>query len=246
MNAEQLAKSIVRRLLRPRPLPSWEAAGAKAGSYEADLLSRFRVARSEGRTPDGKILRHSILALLIPLLGRDDFAITDLGGATGDLGADVLLAHPKASYTVVETATLAGMMAGRSAVTFQPELPERCDIFFTSGTLQYLDDPMAMLERGFRSAGALAALVRNSFSDRELFHVQRSRLFDNGAGPLPSGFTDRVISYPHRSLVEPEVMQLARDCGLECIAKLEESSGALYGQHGRQLVFARPGAVKLG
>jgi hypothetical protein len=243
VNAEQLVKTIVRRLLRPRPLPSWEAAGGKAGSYEADLVNRFRVARSLGRAPDGKILRHSILALLIPLLGRDDVAITDLGGATGDLGADVLLAHPEASYVVVENATLVGMMAGRSAVRFQPELPERCDIFFTSGTLQYLDEPMAVLERGFRSAGALAALVRNSFSDRERFHVQRSRLFANGTGPIPAGFSDRVISYPHRSLVEPEVMQLARDCGFECIAKLEESSGALYGQHGRQLVFARPGAL---
>lgn len=243
MNAEQLAKSIIRRLLRPRPLSSWDAAVAKAGSYEGELVNRFRAERSLGRAPDGKILRHSVLALLIPLLGRDTFAVTDLGGATGDLGADVLLAYPKASYTVVENPTLIGLMAGRSALAFRPDLPERCDIFFTSGTLQYLDEPMAMLERGFRSAGSLAALVRNSFADRELFHVQRSRLFANGAGPIPAGYADRTISYPHRSLVEAEVMQLARDCGFECIAKLEESSGALYGQYGRQLVFARPGVV---
>lgn len=243
MNAEQLARGIVRRLLRPRPLASWAAASEKAGSYEADLVNRFRVERSQGREPDGAILQHNILALLIRLLDREDFAVTDLGGATGDLGADVLLRHPGARYTVVENPTLVGMMAGRSAVAFQPELPARCDIFFTSGTLQYLDEPMAVLERGFRSAGALAAMVRNSFSDREQFHVQSSRLFANGTGPIPPGFSDRTISYPHRSLVEADVVQLASDCGLDCIARLEENSGALYGHHGRQLVFARPGAV---
>jgi hypothetical protein len=240
VSAEQIAKQAIRRLLRPRPLASWAAARAKAGTYEDDEVTRFRVARRIGREPDGLILRNHILSLLIPLLGHEEFAVTDLGGATGDLGADVLERHPRARYTVVENATMAELMAGRSAVTFTPTIPEHCDIFITGATLQYLDDPMAALERGFRSAKSLAALVRNSFADREIFHVQKSWLFHNGAGPIPPGYANRKISYPHRSLVEADVHALALDCGLHCIASLEEYSGALFGQYGRQLVFARP------
>jgi hypothetical protein len=35
------------------------------------------------------------------------------------------------------------------------------------------------------------------------------------------------------------VVRLAGECGLECIVGLDEESGALFGQYGRQLNFAR-------
>jgi putative methyltransferase (TIGR04325 family) len=230
---------VERRLIKPRTYETWEAAKVAAGSYQSDIVTRFRVERSAGREVDGSLLRSSLLAAAIELADDDAIQITDFGGATGDLGLDVLRAHPAARYTVVETEALVARIGARGRVAFTTAIPAACDIFFTSGTVQYLDDPMGALRRGFESARRFAVLARNSFADREVIRVQRSGLFENGSGPVPKGFRDRTISYPHRTLVEREVRHLAQECGLTCVAAVDEVGGAVAGSYGRGLIFQR-------
>jgi hypothetical protein len=122
------------------------------------------------------------------LAGRGDVESLIWAGAPR-MGADVLRLYPAAHYTVVENETLVGMLAGQSALQFTSALPAHCSIFFTSGTLQYLDDPMAMLEAGFRSATRLAILVRNGFADRSC-STSRSHCSNNVAGPAPPELAD--------------------------------------------------------
>lgn len=222
-----------------RTVSSWEEACRSSNTYDTAQLNAFREARSAGRQVDGSLLAASVLGLLGLMIEDFTPSVTDFGGATGDLGADFLQAFPKATYTVVETETMANLMHDKSAVQFATTVPVSCDIFYSSGTLQYLDDPLSVLAAGLESARRFVALVRNSFSEREIFQVQVSKLFDNGVGPIPTGFSNRNISYPHRTLKESAVVALAASKGFRCISRLEETSGALGESYGRQLVFER-------
>jgi len=134
------------------------------------------------------------------------------------------------------------MMQGRNAVQFTKSIPEECDIFYTSGTLQYVSDPMDLFEAGVKSARHAVILARNSFCKNEIFRVQTSRLFDNGSGPIPNGFVDRAITYPHRTINEDSVRLIAERHGFKCQQRHEASSGVLRHNdevYGVDLVFTR-------
>jgi putative methyltransferase (TIGR04325 family) len=225
-----------------RSFPTWKEAQSKASSYLDQQFCAFRIARAKLRTPDGTLLATNLLYLAARSLGIDSLSVTDFGGSTGELGVDFLNAFPIASYTVAEVPTLVSMMNSGSGVKFSTEIPAQCDIFFSSGALQYLDDPRAILAAGFASARHAVVLARNSFCESEIFRVQKSRLFNNGSGPVPAGFDNVTMSYPHRTIQESAVQKIAREHGFRCIARIEESDGVLPYRgmvYGRQLVFVR-------
>lgn len=217
---------------------TWQDAVAAAGSYEDELVNRFRVDRAALRAIQPPSTALHLTALTI---GKADIAVTDFGGSAGEMGADFLAAFPNANYTVVENRTLVRLMSerGRATMQFAATIQPECDIFFSSGALQYLADPVAVLEAGFESARHAVVLARNCFSDMEVFTVQRSRLFDHGGGPIPPGYTDRDTSCPHRTIKESAVNDIASRHGFYCVARLEEHSGTRGGAYGRQLVFLR-------
>lgn len=66
--------------------------------------------------------------------------------------------------------------------------------------------------------GRYAYLARNCFSNRKAFSVQSSRLFDNGAGPIPEGFEDVNIRYPHQTISEASLTAIAGRMGFDLIA----------------------------
>lgn len=244
-------RNLIRSLIPPivtdflysgRPLPSWQAAAGASVGYEDETLSSFKVKRAAQRKPDGSLLATNMLHLTALAMGKPDIAVTDFGGSTGDLGQDFLNAFPEAIYTVVENPTIVRMMQGAGSMRFSETIPAACDIFFTSGTLQYLEDPVGVMNQGFASAGFAAILARNSFCDVELFRVQRSKLFKNGSGEIPDGYRNVSISYPHRTLREAIVQEIAESHGLRCVARIEDRSGVLPYRgvvYGQQLVFLR-------
>ncbi len=223
-----IVRALKRKLVgTPQPISasSWKEACAAAETYQSETINRFRFDRSFGREPDGSLLKNTVLGLVSRLLGKPDPLITDFGGSTGDLGADLRIVYPQATYTVVENPTLVGLVKGEwRGVSFSTVIPPTCDIFFSSSTLQYLDDPEVILKTGIASARHAVVLVRNCFADCARFGVQKSPLFDNGVGPIPAGWQNREISYPHRTLVEKEVISTAEALGFTCIANLEEHS----------------------
>jgi hypothetical protein len=101
--------------------------------------------------------------------------------------------------------------------------------------------PMEVLAEGFKSARHAVVLVRNTFCDEAQYHVQRSRLFENGYGPIPEGFTKTTVRYPHQTINEGSVHALADRHGFHCAARLEEAIDfAAPGQvYGKQLVFMK-------
>ncbi|HWE72515.1 MAG TPA: hypothetical protein VG328_05090 [Stellaceae bacterium] len=220
---------------------SWKDACEAADSYGAEIINKFRLDRSLGRQSDGSLLKNSVLGLVMSLLNKANPLVTDFGGGTGDLGVDLRAVYPLATYTVVENPTMVELVGNElRGILFSNTIPPVCDIFFSSSTLQYLEDPEYLLKRGISTAHHAVVLVRNCFSDRVRFGVQKSALFDNGIGPIPPGWQNRQISYPHRTLIEKEVISTVESHGFTCVANLEEHSGAaMPGTYGRQLVFWR-------
>jgi putative methyltransferase (TIGR04325 family) len=244
-------RSFIKSLMPPivtdfraggRLLPSWQAAAAASAGYEDETLNSFRVKRAAQRKADGSLLPTNMLHLTALAMGKPEIAVTDFGGSTGDLGRDFLSVFPKATYTVVENPTMVNMMRHQGGLRFSQTIPAACDIFFTSGTLQYLEDPVSVMNQGFASAGFAVILARNSFCDVDLFRVQRSKLFNNGSGDVPDGYSNVTISYPHRTLKESTVHKIAESHGLRCIARTEDRSGVIPYRglvYGQQLVFLR-------
>jgi len=238
----------LRRRRRGGAYPSWDAARKAAGeTYDADLVNRFRVERGALNKAVGG--EPGILLLTALLLGKPDVRIVDFGGNTGDHARAVLARLPQAQYTVVENPTLVTLAGARFApIRFANAIPPACDIFFSSCTLQYLDDPRGVMRAAFASAAHACIFVRNAFAESETIRVQTSHLYENGSGAVPGGFANSVVRYPHRTMVEQEVIAIARECGFELGARLYEPLTSWPGTddlHGAQLVFLRKSALSV-
>jgi putative methyltransferase (TIGR04325 family) len=248
--AQRAARDDAERQRRVRALQakSWDDAcrRAEAGGYHTKGLNRFRVARARHRIADGSLLLGNVLALVAHLVGKREVAVTDFGGAAGELGRDFLLSWPEARYSVVENPRLVGLMQQErptNGLTFATDMPGQCDIFYCSGALQYLAEPLDIWVQGLQSARHAAVLRRNHFAAAEEFDLQQSHLFENGNGPLPPGFADFTLTYPRRTLIEDQVHALARHHGFRCIANLDDCEHPPGEQYSRQLVFWRDQAL---
>lgn len=244
-----LERRTIARLVRPEPekrYASWHEANAASGSYDDAVVNEFRVARALGYRSDGTLLPSNLLHLTALGLKKPDVSVVDFGGATGELGTDFQSVFPGSSFTVVENPTLVALMRDKSPIQYVSEIPANCDIFFSSGTLQYVEKPFEYLAAGLSSAAYAVILTRNSFCNEKIYRSQTSRLFDNGAGPIPANFTDRDITYPHQTIDEREVMKIAEQKGFRLVARADESSGVhpYRGMvYGKELVFVRAGQV---
>lgn len=238
-----------------RLYPTWEdaarAASERTGGYDSELLSRFRVERGKlnaasatfADLPPG-------FALLFAAAHVADgtVRVTDYGGACGEWGVALRRDVRRAlDYVVVENEALAAACAREGTfgwARFVSEPPPTCDVFVCSGTLQYLQDPYAVVERAFSTTASAVVLARNAFADGEIFRVHRSRLGDNGFGPrIPRGFdVDAEVLYPHRTIRLARVLEAATVKGWRCVLSLDSPSGVLPYRDavvGRDLLFVR-------
>jgi putative methyltransferase (TIGR04325 family) len=240
--------SIAAQLLREEKVfDTFEDAAKAAGSYNDELINRFRFARAELNRRRRTLvpLDGCPLLWLSALLPPGELVITDFGGATGEYGAALQAVRERVSYTVVENPTLVRMMSVVDLpIRFVTEIPDSCDIFFASGAVQYLPSPYEVLSSGFASATRAVALARTPFCEREIFRVQSALLYNNGWGDLPAGFQNTVITLPVRTISESRVRQLANQHGFRLIGKMTHEESSVFESEGGnvgQLVFLRDG-----
>lgn len=234
--------NAAKALKAPKTYPSWESAAKAAGQY-ADLpVNEFRAARralnlARGFVPD--MTGSPLLAVLG--LATGPISVTDIGGATGEVGAALVARFPGLAYTVVENPTLVGLMSADGPVRFVTQIPDRCDVFYSSGTIHYLENPYEAMKISFSSASKAVILVRNSFAEREIYTVDRPRLHENGSGLIPEGFLDREITYPRRTVSEARVQDLAREAGFTLAYRnTGNEPPSVPGAYDAQLVFLKP------
>lgn len=230
-----------RRRRGPKLYLTWAAAVRAAGAYDSDVLNRFRVAR---RPKDVDVLAadHPLALALKDLPPAAAPTIVDLGGGTGELMRAALLRWPSARCAVVETPGLVALLRHYGPISFGTEIPENAHVFHIGGTLQYLSRPYTVLARCFAAASHSVVLTRNSLSDRTIIRVQETRLFENGSGPVPTGFLDRSVSYPHRTVRESLVTKIAKRAGFRLEWQDDDPSGALpyFGMvYGKNMIFRK-------
>jgi putative methyltransferase (TIGR04325 family) len=241
-----IVKNAVRDLAlwraRRKKHSSWGAAcqAAKA-TYEADYVTAFRIERSRGILgKEEEYLRPSQELMSIERNG----VFVDFGGSAGELLAVLQRRSTAASFVVVETPVMVKAAAAlRPLITFSCELPDHIDVFHSSGTFQYLEDPYALWEQALRKTTGYAFLARNTFSEDEQFRVQHSMLFSNGAGPIPQGFKDGVVRYPHRTVSERRIIEAAAEAGFGLVKRISDrNAGQVQGakdMYGADLLFKR-------
>lgn len=212
-----------------------------AGSYSDDLVNEFRVKRASGPN-EPTPYSAGLLELTIEALGLRTPVVTDFGGATGVLARDIVAMFPGTTYRIVENTKLVSLLQSSPSVTFTTQIPEACDIFYSSSAICYVAEPDKVISKAFETARYAVVFVRNSFCATKLFRVQRSSLFSNGSGPVPDGYRNVRISYPHQTISEDSILNQADEFGFRCVARLEEHSGVLPYRglvYGRQLVFIK-------
>ncbi|MDR0314028.1 MAG: methyltransferase, TIGR04325 family [Treponema sp.] len=72
----------------------------------------------------------------------------------------------------------------------------------SSGALQYVPDPWVYLKQLMDLNPKYMLFNRMMFNenDRTFVTIQKSRLSENGPGPMPEKYNDRVITYPHTTI----------------------------------------------
>lgn len=229
--------------MRERRYRSWDRAAAAAPEYADQDLTAFRIERSRqilGQEPSYVQPPAELLGVMDSVRGR----FVDFGGATGEMCSVLQRRFPLWSFTVVETRAIAEAARGlRPAISYSGDMPEEFDVFYSSGTLQYLDEPEQLWRQALSRTAKHAYLARNSFSDRKIFSVQYSRLFDNGAGPIPPGYRNVRTRYPRQTLSESVITGIADEMGFELVSRIADRNSGVTGTrssvYGADLLFRR-------
>jgi putative methyltransferase (TIGR04325 family) len=145
--------------------------------------------------------------------------ILDFGGGFGE-GAMYItnLIKKNIPYSVVETNKLVQLAKYKNlkfsvfydsfdlaVKNFKP------DIFFSSGTLQYLEKPYEIIKRIFSTRFKYIALTRNQFSKDEKVFNQISLLSENGAGKHLLSYKNRFIFYPVTNLNKNKIISISKN-----------------------------------
>lgn len=213
--------------LPTRTYPNFGAALLRCGDgYEEVELARTVVAKTArfGVHPSESLPTVGVLLAAATIGGLHSGAtVVDLGGAAGAHYLDVRRLIPREltlDWTVVETKTMvqeARTLAFGHEVRFTERLDEAlsagdgsADLLLASGALMYLPDPMETLRQIVAAGPRRIIFSRTGLSPdmRNRIVVQRSRLSQNGPGPLPEGRVDRIVSYPCTILPRDEFEQV--------------------------------------
>lgn len=233
------------------------AASSNSSTYSSDALTKTVVEktelfRSSAMVNDQAIASGEFALLAATLRFRDlmHLSVLDFGGAAG---ASYYRARPWISATSVDwrvVETNAMVEAARSGapaeLSFHTTLSAATtgwtkppELVLLSSTLQYLDDPEVALTDLVNMGPEVLLLARTPLAESNRSHIvlQRSRLSENGPGPLPTGTSDCSVAYP-ATYVPLEMVRHTLDTGYRHIHHIVEQSrlralrgGVVIGQH---------------
>ena len=151
----------------------------------------------------------AITGVALALKGNE-LRVIDFGGGGGShytIVRSVLDPKIKLRWNVVETNAMvyAANYLKNAELNFFNDIQsavddlESVDLVLTSSTLHYLRNPYIFLHKLIAVEAKYLFITRTGFNDgsETLINVQKSLLSDNGPGPLPSGFVDKVVFYPN-------------------------------------------------
>jgi putative methyltransferase (TIGR04325 family) len=107
---------------------------------------------------------------------------------------------------------------------------ESVDLIFTSSAFQYTPNPLKILKDLLKIKSRYFFITRTPMSQHnsQIVCVQRSRLADNGPGPLPPEFKDQDILYPITYTPITEIEELLNEYANIRIKIIEEKGSLTY------------------
>jgi putative methyltransferase (TIGR04325 family) len=140
---------------------------------------------------------------------QDSLRVLDFGGGCGYhyvLARAAFGNSKNLRWNVVETSAMvkAAQHLADAGLQFFDHIDDaknnlgQVDLVLTSGALQYCPDPLEFLKTLTQVGAKYIFITRTPLHDSEdnIISIQVSRLWENGPGPLPSGFEDKNVSYP--------------------------------------------------
>jgi putative methyltransferase (TIGR04325 family) len=150
--------------------------------------------------------------------------VIDFGGGGGyhfmiartALGNDL-----KLRWNVVETTSMAreAQKLSTSELKFFDDIDSakkdlgEVDFVFTSSALHYCSDPLFFLDKLLAIRAEHLFITRTGFTSQsdQIVTIQKSRLSENGPGPLPVGFSDKLVYYPSVFVPRKKVEEMLRE-----------------------------------
>jgi putative methyltransferase (TIGR04325 family) len=185
-------------------------------TYDSSLIAKVVVEKNiklvdmleTGSTPklDFILLRP---LLIFALTQKKKLNVFDLGGGGGThyhVTRKLIDSDIKLKWAVLETPSMVAeseVISNQELSFFSEYSPaisflESIDVALASSVFQYLDDPIKQLIKFIDLNADVIFITRTALTedDSTLKVMQKSRLKDNGPGPLPENFEDSEIQYP--------------------------------------------------
>ena len=115
----------------------------------------------------------------------------------------------------------------------------KIDIFFTSGTIQSIENPYEIISNLARSNIPFIALTRNNFAENEIISAQISRLSDNGIGSHLEKYKDELIYYPNTTIIKKTIIDLFKENGYSLLFDSKNNTNINKTESGGDLVFLK-------
>lgn len=194
--------------------------------YQNNLLTNYRFEKYKKNVKLFPHLNQPSCNLLIEViflfyLKYNRFPkILDFGGAFGETAIYIrnLIGKKNIPYCVVETKKLVDLAKSENLkfTVFYDSLDLairnfKPDIFFSSGTLPYLEKPYEIIKKIFSTRFKYIALTRNLFSkDGKIFN-RISLLSENGAGKHLINYQERFIFYPFTEINKDKIIKISKN-----------------------------------
>jgi putative methyltransferase (TIGR04325 family) len=212
-----LVRMVKHAVNPPRKYGSYEEALADCDQVGYELNDIVRVVAEKTAAFRSQIQQKPILDTwtVRTLIGTGlasssgGLKVLDFGGGAGHhyfIARQVLGQSANVTWGVVETPAmvLAATPLQDVDLRFFNSVEEASaaispvDLVFTSGALQYCPDPLFYLQRLVEVGARYVYVTRTEVTEAQQPKVslQTSKLSSNGPGPLPSGFSDRKLTYP--------------------------------------------------
>jgi putative methyltransferase (TIGR04325 family) len=237
--------------IRQKLYNSYEEAFLKCktkGGYEEEELIKVILAKTKVFKERLELepffncdhVNANILMCFGCIVSNTKLNVIDIGGACGAhyfIIKKVYGDKIKLNWNIVETPRMCayGKPLENEEMKFYDDLQEATvdlgsiDLIFSSSTIPYLKDPRRFLGDVTSIGADYILLTRLSFTaeNNDIISIQKSRLKDNGIGPLPQGFKDSKVYYPHTNMIEKDFMDIVTE-KYKVKIKFNEKSGIHY------------------
>jgi putative methyltransferase (TIGR04325 family) len=230
--------------------PSYEDALSYSGGggYSDDTLASVVVQknlkfRELNQPPYFDITAvRTLIGVGLALNNKKKLRVLDFGGGGGNhftIARAALPSDIELRWNVVESSALcrASSPLATKELQFYDEIEAAStdlgtvDLILTSSALQYVPNPKKTLDSLLKIKARNLFITRTPLSEHNepIICVQKSRLADNGPGPLPPEYKDQEVLYPITYVPISDVENIINIYGQIRIKLKEDQGDLIYG-----------------